>query len=243
MTSFTFLLIHGAYHGAWCWTRVAERLRAAGHRVHALTHTGSGDRAHLLRPGLDLEVYVQDLLGLIEAEELKDVIAVAHSFGGMTLTGTADRRPERFRQLVYLDAVIPVKGEVALAKHMPPEVYAKMLKRAVEINGAPCFLPPPSEYFGVNGEADIAWVNRRLTPMAASLFESRLRLDHPVGNGLPVAYIRCTEPLFRMLDASHRYVQTAGWAVEELRAGHDAMVSSAGPLTELILSMTIRRTS
>lgn len=237
MTSRTFLLIHGAYHGGWCWTRVEQRLRAAGHRVHVLTHTGSGDRAHLVRPGLDLSTYVDDALALIDAEELSDVVAVGHSFGGMTLAGAADRRPAAFRKLVFFDAVIPVKGEAELAKHMPPEVYAKMLKRAVDINGAPCFLPPPSDYFGVTGEADIAWVNRRLTPMAASLFESKLTLTNPVGNGLPNAYIRCTQPLFRMLDASHRFATRQGWDVREIAAGHDAMVSAAGPLADLLLSI------
>lgn len=237
MPSHTFILIHGAYHGGWCWSRVADRLRAAGHRVHVLTHTGSGDRAHLVRPGLDLSTYVDDLFGLVDAEELSDVVAVGHSFGGMTLTGAAERRPEVFRRLVYFDAVVPFKGESALFKHMPPEVYAKMLKRAVEINGAPCFLPPPSDYFGVTGEADIAWVNRRLTPMALSLFESNLTLANPVGNGRPLAYIRCTDPLFKMLNASHAYALQHGWDVREIASGHDAMVTAPEPLAGLLLDL------
>ena len=111
----TFVLVHGSWHGAWCWRRVLPRLRAAGAEAHAVTLTGVGERAHLMGPGIDLHTHIQDVIGLIEAEELQQVVLVGHSYGGIVITGVADRlqreAPGRLAQLVYLDAVTPHPGE------------------------------------------------------------------------------------------------------------------------------------
>jgi len=233
----SYVLVHGAYHGGWCWRRVTDRLHAAGHAVHVLTHTGSGERAHLLRPGLDIGVYVQDLLGLVEAEELSDVILVGHSFGGMTLTGVAERNPAPFRRLVYLDALVPRSGENPLRDRMPPEVYAARRKQARDVGGVPCFMPPRPGYFGVTDPADAAWVQRRLTPLAVSLLECSVELSHPIGNGLPVTYVRCTAPSMDLMDVSEHRARELGWPVIPLATGHDAMVSDPQGVTDILLSL------
>src|SRR5215831_8725724 len=103
----TFVLVHGAWHGGWCWTRVAERLRGAGHRVFTPTLTGLGDRAHLLSPQVGLDTFVQDIVATLEIEDLTDSILVGHSFAGATITGAADRVPERIAHLTYLAASLP----------------------------------------------------------------------------------------------------------------------------------------
>ena len=116
----TFVLVHGAYHGGWCWSRVTGRLRAAGHAVHVLTHTGSGERAHLRSNTLTLDTYVQDALALLEAENLRDVVMVGHSYGGETISGLAERQPQRLRHLVYLDAILPRTGVSMLSTMLTP---------------------------------------------------------------------------------------------------------------------------
>ena len=112
-----YLLVHGAWHGAWCWQRVLPGLIQAGHRAHAVTLTGVGERAHLLNPGIDLETHIQDVMAAMDAEEMDDVILVVHSYAGMLGTAVADRRPTRLRHLVYLDAVLPKPGESWSSTH------------------------------------------------------------------------------------------------------------------------------
>ena len=110
----TFVLLHGAFHGGWCWARVAPILRAAGHTVFTPTQTGLGERAHLLHPGITLTTFVDDVVGVLETEELTDVVLVGHSFGGAAITGAAERVKHRLRHLVYLDSAIPQSGRSPL---------------------------------------------------------------------------------------------------------------------------------
>ena len=103
----TFVLVHGAWHGGWCWGRVADALRARGHRVFAPSLTGLGDRAHLFAKDISLQTHVEDILSLVEAEELSDCILVGHSYGGFVISGVADTLRERVSRYVYLDAIVP----------------------------------------------------------------------------------------------------------------------------------------
>src|SRR5262245_36433174 len=105
-----YVLVHGANHGGWCWSRVAALLRAEGHSVYAPTLTGLGERAHLLSREITLDTFIQDIQSVIECEELSDVILVGHSFAGAVISGVADRIPELLEHLVYLDAVVLQHG-------------------------------------------------------------------------------------------------------------------------------------
>jgi len=107
----TYVLVHGAWHGGWCWKKVAPALRAAGHVVYTPTLTGLGERAHLANPAIDLATHVADVVNLLEAEELDKVVLVGHSYGGMVVTGVADRAADRIGRLVYLDAANPKDGQ------------------------------------------------------------------------------------------------------------------------------------
>ena len=107
----TFVLVHGAWHGGWCWSRVAPLLRGAGYPVFAPTLTGLGERLHLLTPQVDLDTHVRDITSLLDYEDLHNVILVGHSYGGMVISGVAETAGTRLAQLVYLDAFLPEDGK------------------------------------------------------------------------------------------------------------------------------------
>src|ERR1700690_637004 len=125
----TFVLVHGAWHGGWCWSRVADRLRAAGHQVFTPTQTGLGERKHLLSKDITLDTFTKDITNVIEAEELSNVVLVGHSFGGLAISGVADAIPERIRHLVYLDSLI-VEGGKSPLDAFTPEIAAARKKAA-----------------------------------------------------------------------------------------------------------------
>jgi len=233
----TYVLLHGAWHGAWCWRHVAEPLRAAGHRVFTPTQTGLGERRHLLSKDITLDTFVEDLVGVLEAEELQDIILVGHSFGGIAITGAADRVPERIRHLVYLDSLILEGGQSPFG-NLPPAVVASRRAQIAEQGQRVFVPPPPTTAFGIPADhPDTAWVTRRLTPHPAGTYESPLRLRHAVGNGRPATYIVCTEPLYAPLEASRDWVRRAGWPMLEIRTGHDAMVTAPAELAALLAAI------
>ena len=107
----TYVLVHGAWAGGWGFTGIANMLRDAGHRVFAAHLTGLGERAHLASPGITLSTHIQDVIGLIDCEDIDDIILLGHSYGGMVITGVAAARAAQIRTLVYLDAFLPQNGE------------------------------------------------------------------------------------------------------------------------------------
>ena len=153
------VLIHGAFHGGWCWRGVAERLRSAGHRVIAPTLTGLGERSHLIAGSVDLEVHIRDIVNVFEWEEIYNAVLVAHSYAGMPVTGAADRLCKRIRALVYLDALLPADGQSALS-------IRSEVPGAVPLPASPDGIavpPPPATVFGVEG-AEARRHDRLLTP-------------------------------------------------------------------------------
>ncbi|MFL5334445.1 MAG: alpha/beta fold hydrolase [Geminicoccaceae bacterium] len=231
----TYVLLHGAWHGAWCWRDVADRLRAAGHRVTTPTQTGLGERRHLLSAQVTLDTFVEDVVQHLEAEEIEDAILVGHSFGGLGISGAADRVPGRIRRLVYLDSMIIEGGETPWSR-MPPEVVAER-RRVVEEQGAGLFAPPPPvASFGVPDDHPLAaWVRRRLTPHPAATYRTPLLLRHPVGNGLPCTYIACSDPWYGPLGWVRDWVRNRpGWSRAEIATGHDAMVTAPDALAAML---------
>ncbi len=232
-----FLLIHGAWHGAWCWSRVASRLRAAGHRTHAISLTGLGDRAHLLTREVGLSVHIQDVVAYLEAEELTDVVLVGHSYGGMVITGAADRARRHLGRIVYLDAMVPNDGDCAFDIIAPPERAAGMREAAASIGEGWRIPPPPADLFGPETEADRAWVERRMVAQPLACFTEPVRLDHPPANGLPRQYIYCA---IRPLGSFDRYrtslADDPSWDFHVLETGHDAMVTAPDQVADLLLA-------
>lgn len=223
----TFVLVHGAWHGGWCWSRVAQALRALGHTVYTPTQTGLGERGHLLgRLAIDLDTFVRDIENVLAWEDLHDVVLVGHSFGGLTITGVADRMPQRLRRLVYLDAFILGSG-VSTFDTLPPALVEKLrasAQNACQGLGVP---PPRPAALGLLREADAQFVGARLTPQPLGVYESALQLRHSIGNGLPCSYWHCTDPSFAALEGARLWARAqADWEWRELATGHDAMVSA-----------------
>jgi len=232
----TYVLVHGAFHGGWCWVRVADRLRALGHRVFTPTLTGAGERAHLLNPSIDMQTFVQDILGVIESEELDDVILVGHSFGGGPVTGVADRIPERLRHLVFLDAAVAQSG-VTMLSTLPNALMKARLRSAVRVGSTMCFPTPPASTCGITNECDILWVERRLTAMPARPYETALTLREPPGGNIPKTYVRCTAPAIQQPDLGARHAIANGWKYVELPTGHDAMITAPNDVASLLANV------
>lgn len=125
----TFVLLHGAWHGGWCWSRVAGPLRARGHRVTTPTQTGLGERRHLISRALTLGTFIDDLVNHLVYEDLTDVVLVGHSFGGNAISGAAERVPGRIRELVYLDAMV-IEGGRAPFDGLPAGKVAERVRAA-----------------------------------------------------------------------------------------------------------------
>jgi pimeloyl-ACP methyl ester carboxylesterase len=230
-----FVLVHGAWHGGWCWRRVADRLAAAGHRVFCPTLTGLGERAHLLTREVNLSTHVADVVGLLEAEELSNVVLCGHSYAGMVITGVAARAKPRLRQLVYLDSAVIEDGECWSTAHAP-EVQAERRRLARESSDGLSLPVPKAEVFGLREPEDLAWVQRRMTPHPFAPYDEKMHWGGTVGNGLPKLYVDCTEPLYAGLNpVKLRYRGKPGWPFVELKTGHDAMVSAPDETAKLLL--------
>jgi len=233
----TYMLVHGAWHGGWCWSRVADRLRAAGHRVYTPTQTGLGERRHLLHKDITLDVFVEDIVNVIEAEELDQVILVGHSFGGRSVAGVADRIPQTLRRLVFLDAGLPDSGK-SVFDGFPPAIREARIKAAQEFSGGVSFPPPAPKEFGVIDPADAAWLARRMTPHPYGTYTTPMTLANPIANGVPCTYIRCVEPAYPVVNPSGAYAKSrADWQYLEIKSGHDAMVIAPAALAEMLMGL------
>ncbi len=234
----TFVLVHGAFHGGWCWRAVATLLRDAGHSVFTPTLTGLGERRHLMSAAaLSVDFFVLDVVSLIEVEDLRDVILVGHSFGGTVISGVADGLPDRLRQVIYLDAVTPLAGKSLFDMMSDAERTARRAALTRLPDGDIQVPPPPARAFGIVDAAQAAWVDRRLTPHPTGGYMSPVSLAHPLANGVPAAYIRCTDPVFSINDPCAAFARTAGWTYRELATGHDAMISAPAALAAMLIEL------
>ena len=231
----TFVLVHGAWGGAWIWRRVLGPLRAAGHEVHAVTLTGDGERAHLRRADISLQTHIDDVLGLIDAEELREVVLVGHSYGGMVITGVADallaRGPGHVKQLVYVDAMVPVPGEGWGQGHPAEIVQARTALAQANRNALP---PPDPIDFGLT-EDDRAWLLRRQVPHPFGMYRVPLHFDGARWARVPRCFVDCTRPAYRTIDAMRARVRSqAGWQIVEIATGHCPMVSAPQALLAVL---------
>jgi pimeloyl-ACP methyl ester carboxylesterase len=230
----TFVLVHGAFHGGWCWREVAARLGAAGHEVFAPTLTGLGERSHLATPAVGLSTHVQDLAQVIEREGLRRVVLVGHSYGGAVITGVADRLADRLAAVVYLDALAPENGQSALDLQTP-ERRVSILEE-VAANGGWLWPPRTAAFYGVRDPAKQAWVDGKCTPQPFLTLFERLRIDGPpAGKVARKLYILCTDPPLPYMRRFYDMAAAAdGWRVMELATGHDAMVTEPETLARIL---------
>lgn len=231
----TYVLVHGAWHGGWCWQRVTPLLRAAGHEVFTPTLTGLGERSHLANAEIDLNVHIQDVVNVLEYEDLRTVILVGHSYGGMVITGVSERAADRLAHLFYLDAFVPCDGQT-LADLVAPQFRDELQQQAQASGG---LLPPfPVSQYGVFAEADVRWVEPKLVPQPFKTLVTTVRLTNAKALALPRSYVYCNSPAMGPFDAFAERTRTEkGWRYHELATGHDAMVTMARPLADLLLAL------
>ena len=245
----TYVLVHGAWHGGWCWRDVRQRLQQAGHTVFTPTLTGLGERSHLLSPDIDFETHVLDIMNVIEWEELEDVILVGHSYGGHVVTAVADRLKDRLRHVIYLDAHISVNGESTThhrARLANPGASAEELEEIAQQrkNSAGASGGLTSDYptmFDIpESETELYnWVARRITPHPIGSMMEPVRLENGGSDGLKRTYILCTGISGRspFMDQADGLRDDPTWRVLELPTGHDAMVTMPEELTRLFLEL------
>jgi pimeloyl-ACP methyl ester carboxylesterase len=231
-STFPFVLVHGAWHGGWCWRRVTAILRSAGRVVFAPTLTGFGERVHLTRPDLTIGDFATDIVNVIAAEELDNIILVGHSFGGNPVSAVADRVPERLKHLVYIDTLLLRNGESGFSL-LDPGIVAQRIELAEKTSGGLTIPAPSPEAFGVT---DPEWLRRQLTPLPLNCYRAPIQLKHPLGNGVNKTYIACTDPIYEPAVRTHEWVKSqSDWRYLELSAGHDAMITDPQGLADRLV--------
>ena len=234
----TFVLVHGAWHGGWCWQKLVPFLEAAGHAVYAPTLTGLAERASELSPDVGLDTHIQDIVGLLVNQDLHGVVLVGHSYGGMVITGVVDQAPERIAHLVYLDTFVPRDGEAMV--DVSPIVIWLLRKQA---QGDGWRLASRGDY-GVTTEPDRTWVLSKVTPQPLKTLEQPLHLKNPaIVSTKPWTHIDCTSSGFVFSLLRHLLApralppREAGWRLRTLPTGHDAMTTAPRELADLLLEV------
>ena len=234
MSANTYVLIHGAWHGGWCWQRVADRLRARGHAVFTPTLTGLGERAHLLHPDIDLSLHVADVLGTIRCERLSDIVLVGHSYGGCVISGVAEAAPNKIRSIVFLDAFIPDNGE-SLFDIVQPAV--KEVIQGVLDRGETIVPVRDAAAFKVN-EKDRAWVDSLATPQPIRTMTEKIKLMGARDRIAKKIYIRASGYPNVSFDKAYARVKAdRGWRTYEVPCGHDVMIDEPDRLTDILVEV------
>ncbi len=244
----TFVLVHGAWFGGWCWQKVIPFLEAAGHAVYAPTLTGLGERAAELSPDVGLDTHIQDIVGLLDEKNLQGVILLGHSYGAMVITGVVDRVPKRIAQLVYLDTFVPRDGE-SMASISPMTI--RLLRRQAQARGDGWRIDPLQKMpfgikgiYGVTAEPDLSWVRSKVTPQPLKTFEQPLHLKNPaIVSTKPRTHIDCTgSGLFysfmqQIMGRRALPPREAGWRLRQLPTGHSPMITMPRELADLLLDV------
>jgi pimeloyl-ACP methyl ester carboxylesterase len=226
----TFLVCHGAWSAGWAWKKMHPLMQAAGHRLVTPSYTGLGERAHLANPSIDLETHIEDILNVIKYEDLRDIVLIGHSYGGMVATGVADRARDRINQLIYLDAFVSDDGQSLL--DLNEVARQPMLERAGSGDG---WRIPPNPTPPDTAPADVAWLTERRVDMPIKCFEMSLKLRHGELT-LPRSYIYATR--ITPADTFGRFAARAksepGWRYHEIDASHSPNVTAPQALMALL---------
>jgi pimeloyl-ACP methyl ester carboxylesterase len=227
----TFVLVHGAWHGGWCWRRVADLLEKQGHKVYTPTLTGLGERSHLMSATITLDTHIADVVNVIKWEDLHDICLVAHSYGGWPVSGALEQVGDRVGSIVYLDAFMPEDGERGFD-------FASEFSRngtlEAQQKGEISRPAPPASVFHVK-EKDVAWVESKLTPQPLGLAFSVIKLTGAREKVARKTYIRAPkyeQPAFDRYYAAKK--SDAAWRAYQVACGHDVMVDAPEQLAEIL---------
>jgi pimeloyl-ACP methyl ester carboxylesterase len=237
----TFVLLHGSWHGGWCWAKVRTLLLAAGYDTLAPTFTGLSERTRYGSAATGLAAHIDEVALMLEALDLSNVVLVGHSYAGIVLSGVAERAATRIKRLVYLDAFALRDGESAFS-FFPPDVRDLFIALAAGGNGWGIPVPPtaaddflgPAEAAGSGSTEDRAQIAARLTPMPLTTHSEPLSMPTDRASTLPRTYISCKR--FANLDLNKARVRSeSGWDYRELDTYHDCMLTMPNALTELLI--------
>ena len=232
----TFVIAHGAWSAGWTWKKMRPLMRAAGHELFTPSYTGIGERSHLAHAGIDLNLHIQDLVQVLEYEDLRDVVLLGHSYGGMVATGVADRARARLRQLIYLDAFVPRHGESAMS--LQPPVVQERMQGAVLAQGDGWRVPanplPPD-----TDAAEVAWAMPKRVMQPVKTLEQPIQLTGAVDT-LPRSYIYCTRSgpgdVFRPF--AQRAQAEPHWQYVEIDASHNPHITFPEALMKVLATLT-----
>ncbi|MFZ0449157.1 MAG: alpha/beta hydrolase [Desulfatiglandaceae bacterium] len=227
-----FLVAHGAWSAGWCWKKMRPLLAQRGHELFTPTYTGIGERVHLASTDVGLETHIADMLGVLQFEDLRDIVLIGHSYGGMVATAVADRKPERLAHLVYLDAFVPRDGESLFDLH-PDEVRSAM--REAARTGGDGWRIPPNPPPPDTSESDLDWIMPRRVMQPIKTFEQPVRLSG-AGERVPTAYIYCTRtgPIDVFRPFAQRARSRPGWRYLEMDASHSPHITAPEALAALL---------
>jgi pimeloyl-ACP methyl ester carboxylesterase len=231
----TFVLIHGAWHGGWCWRRVADRLEAKGHKVYAPSLTGLADRSHVLSKDINLDTHITDIVNLFKWEDLKGVCLVAHSYGGWPSSGALEQIHDRVSSIVWLDAFKPDNGQKGV--DYASDFSRKAMEEAVAKGTPGRKAPPPSAFF-VN-EKDQAWVASKVTDQPNGVATQPITLTGARDRIAKKTYIRAPRYPQKAFDKALADCKADGtWKtfVNE-DSGHDVMVDQPEWLANILLQV------
>ena len=229
----TFVLVHGAWHGGWCYKRVARLLRGAGHEVYTPTLTGLGERAHLMSRTIDLGTHVQDIVGVIRYEELSDVVLCGHSYGGMVITGVAEQIGTKISSLVYLDAFVPENGK-SVFDYLPAEMSQQMRTDAEQNGEGYKVTPIPAARFAVNAN-DAAWIDAMCVKHPLATFEQGLTYS---GRRAPkrVYILAADYELSPFQQFGTRLKDDRSWQFVSIACGHEVMLDRPQELAAALIA-------
>ena len=228
-----FVLVHGAWHGGWCWRRVADRLERKGHKVYAPSLTGLGDRSHLIGTRPTVTTHIDDIANIIRFEDLQRVILVGHSYGGIVISGVAEKVQAQLASMVFLDAFVPSNGQtiMSLSRQGLRDNVNAAIKRGDL--GIP---PAAAAYFNVN-EKDRAYVDRKCTPQPIGTYGDPVKLTGARERVAKKVYIRAKDFNSAGFDAiAARLRSDPAWTVHDMPCGHDAMIDMPDRLAELLIA-------
>lgn len=218
----TFVLVHGAWHGGWCWQRVVDRLTAQGHRAFAPTLTGLCERSHLNSPSVNLSTQIEDVVNEIRWKDLENIVLVGHSYGGMVISGAAEQVASKIASIVYLDAFVPTDGQ-------------SLVDQGGKADAGPFTAPIPATRFAVN-EADRAWVDSKMTPQSTACFTEKIKLTGAYQRIAKKAFIGARK--FTGFATTLEKVRSdPSWKTWVVDCGHDIMIDKPDELTSILVSL------
>ena len=237
-----FVLVHGAFFGAWCWNRVTPRLQSHGHDVYTVTLTGLGESAHLLTPEVGLQTHVDDVVRLLESRDLSEVVLVGHSYSGIVIGCASHRMPERIAHLVYCDAFVPEDGKSLF--DLQVRRFSGMLQQLAVTEGEGWKVPPldpAGETLGITDPNDVEWLRSKLTAHPLRTLTEPAVLGNADADQIRRTYILCTgnPPDGSFPRIAHRIKASADWRYMELAAPHAAMVAAPEKLADTLLQVMV----